>query len=140
MGCRPHQHAQTGGHINGATRYHTAGAVWVECYLHIHCCAATPHIWWPLHVYSALKQHSHLSTLHTQVLAVCKEYHVRLTGQLHAQLQCLTQDAGKWFLLLDATDRSALCAVLHQHEQHKTLLQTVTSWLASPEVCLQCSS
>ena len=92
---------------------------------------------------------------------------MRLTGQLHAQLlkaqlhssttyysskhgshledvlhslQCLKEDADKWFLLLDATDRSALCAVLHRHEQHKTLLQTVTSWLASPEVCLQCSS
>lgn len=99
-----------------------------------------------------------------QVLAVCEEHHVRLTGQLHAQLlkaqlhsitshhspkpgsqlqdmldslRCLREDADKWFLLLDAKDRSALCAVLGQHQQHEVLLQTVTSWLASPEVCLQ---
>lgn len=102
---------------------------------------------------------------YVQVLAVCKDHHVRLTGQLYAQLlkaqlhsstshhspkpgsqledvldslRCLMEDADKWFLLLDANDTSALCAVLGQHEQHEMLLQTVTSQLVSPKVCLQC--
>lgn len=68
-----------------------------------------------------------------QVLATCDKYHVRLTGELYAQclktqlhfsnsnrgfddmrhtLQHLKPGGKNWTLLLDAGDKSALCAVL----------------------------
>lgn len=98
-----------------------------------------------------------------QVLAICKEYQVRLTGELYAQLlksqllfstirhsskpskelddvlhslECLKDEGEKWPLLLDAGDRSALCAVLNQYGQHALLLQTVKPWL-SLKVCMR---
>lgn len=91
-----------------------------------------------------------------QVLAMCNEYDVRLSGGLYAwllktrlflsntsgspkpggeindvlhSLKCLKAEGEKWALLLDAEDRIALCAVLNKHMQHALLLQTVHLWL-----------
>ena len=97
-----------------------------------------------------------------RVLAICDEYHVRLTGEVYAELlrtqlrfcntsdsskpgrqfddllhslKCLKAEGENWALLLHVEDRFALCAVLHKHIQHALLLQTMQPWL-SMKVCM----